>query len=106
MVNQYEIYWVNLNPTVGSEINKPRPAVVISPNESNMYLKTVLIVPVTSTKRNFPMRVDVALNGKKGQVALDQIRCIDKSRIQNLAGKLTQKEVNNIKKKLKKYLVD
>ena len=104
MVGQYEIYWVNLDPTLGSEINKTRPAVVISPNVSNKHLNTVLVAPLTSTIRNFPMRVDIVLGGKKGQVALDQIRCVDKTRVLNPAGKLTAKEVKILRETLKEYL--
>ena len=65
MVKQYSIYWVNLDPTVGSEINKTRPCIVISPQESNKHLKTVLIAPVTSTIRNFPMRLNIKAKLKK-----------------------------------------
>ena len=71
MVNQYEIYWIDLNPTRGSEINKIRPGVVLSPNESNRHLNTVVIAPLTSTIRKFPMRLNITLQGKKGQIALD-----------------------------------
>lgn len=106
MVNQYDIYWVNLNPTVGSEINKTRPAVVISPDASNKHLNTVLVAPLTSTIRKFPMRVNVALKGKKGQAALDQIRCVDKSRLLSPGGKLSQKEIKNLKIVLQEYLID
>lgn len=106
MVKQNEIYWVKLDPTVGSETRKTRPAVVISPDEPNKYLSTVLIAPLTSSIRKFPMRVDVVLHGKKGQIALDQTRCIDKTRILNPAGKLSQKEVENLKTILKEYLLD
>ena len=105
MVNQYEIYWVNLNPTIGSEINKTRPAVVISPDTSNKHLNTILVAPLTST-RKFPMRVDVNVEGKKGQAALDQIRCVDKTRILNPVGKLSSKEAKNLKRILREYLVD
>lgn len=106
MVKQYEIYWVNLNPTVGSEINKTRPAVVISPDISNRHLNTVLVAPLTSSISKFPMRVNVDVGGKKGQAALDQIRCVDKSRILDQMGELSSIEVRNLKEVLKEYLVD
>lgn len=106
MVKQYEIYWVNLNPTIGSEINKIRPAVIISPDLSNRHLNTVLIAPLTSVIRNFPMRVNVSVDKKKGQVALDQIRCIDKSRILNPVGTLSTQEIQSLRQILKEYLVD
>lgn len=82
MVKQYEIYWTNLDPTVGSEIRKTRPCVIISPNFSNKILNTLIVAPITSTIRNFPMRIKIDLQGKTGQIALDKFRCIDKSRLQ------------------------
>lgn len=100
------MYWVNLDPTVGREISKTRPAVVISPNESNKFLETVLIAPLTSTMRKFPMRVNVEIKGKKGQVALDQIRCVDKKRLLDSLGKLSSKEVQDLKQILKEYLIE
>ena len=106
MVNQYEIYWVNLDPTVGSEINKTRPGLIISPDDSNKHLNTLLIAPLTSTIRRFPMRVNIVLNGKKGQVALDQIRCVDQSRLTKKLGQLSSKEEKKLKQILKEYLID
>lgn len=106
MVNQYEIYWVNLDPTVGSEINKTRPGLVISPNTSNKFLNTILIAPLTSTIRKFPMRVNVVVGDKKGQVALDQIRCVDKSRLSKKLGKLSSREEKKLKQVLQEYLID
>lgn len=106
MVKQYEIYWIVLDPTLGSEINKIRPCLVISPDDSNKYLNTVLIAPVTSTIRNFPMRVNLTLENRNGQIALDQIRCVDKVRIKNRIDTLKSKEVKKIKILLKEYLVD
>lgn len=106
MVKQYEVYWVNLDPIVGREINKTRPAVVISPDVSNNLLGTVLIAPVTSSIRKFPMSVNVVLNGKKGQVALDQIRCVDKKRLVDFLAKLSSKEEQTLKQILKQYLID
>ncbi|HBL79090.1 MAG TPA: growth inhibitor PemK, partial [Aequorivita sp.] len=66
MVKQYDIYWANLDPTLGSEIKKSRPCVIISPNFSNKILNTVLVAPITSTLRNFPMRIEITLKGKRG----------------------------------------
>jgi len=106
MVKQYEIYWIDLNPTQGSEINKVRPCVVISPDVSNEFLNTVIIAPLTSTLRNFPMRVNIQLMNKNGQIALDQIRCVDKSRLSNKAGILSPPEIKMLKRILKEYLVD
>ncbi|WP_395053060.1 type II toxin-antitoxin system PemK/MazF family toxin [Flavobacterium sp.] len=106
MVNQYEIFWVVLDPTLGSEINKIRPCLIISPNDSNHYLNTVLIAPITSTLRKFPMRVDIILENKNGQIALDQIRCIDKVRLKNKIDILSKKEILKVKSLIKEYLVD
>lgn len=106
MVKQYDIYWISLDPTKGSEINKTRPGVVISPDDSNKFLNTVIIAPLTSTFKNFPMRVEVSLNGKKGQVVLDQIRSIDKMRLLNKSGTLNSKEIKNLRRILREYLTE
>ena len=106
MVKQYEIYWVALDPTLGSEINKVRPCLVISPNESNQFLNTVLIAPITSKIRNFPMRLGIVLESKEGQVCLDQIRCIDKIRLKNKITQLAKIDIENVKNLLKEYLVN
>ena len=105
MVNQYEIYWIDLNPTRGSEINKIRPGVVLSPNESNKHLNTVVIAPLTSTIRKSPMRLNITLQGKKGQIALDQIRAVDKSRLLNSSGELNTSEIKQLKKLLQEFLI-
>lgn len=85
MVKQkrFDICLVNLDPTIGSEINKTRPAVIISPDSMNISrLTTVIIAPMTSTLRNhFPTRININFKGKKGQIALDQLRTIDRSRL-------------------------
>ncbi|MDD5150973.1 MAG: type II toxin-antitoxin system PemK/MazF family toxin [Flavobacterium sp.] len=106
MVRQYEIYWVVLDPTLGSEINKIRPCLVISPNESNQFLNTVLIAPITSKIRNFPMRLGIVLENKKGQICFDQIRCIDKIRLKTKIDTLAKTDIENVKKLLKEYLVN
>ena len=76
-----EIWLVSLDPTLGSEIRKTRPALVISPNEPNQYLRTVIIAPLTSTEHRYPTRVGITFQGKRGQVALDQIRAMDQQRL-------------------------
>lgn len=76
-----EVYWVNLDPTVGSEVKKCRPAVILSPDEMNRSLPVVIVAPITSSKKPWPTRVDVTLSGKAGQIMLDQIRTVDKSRL-------------------------
>jgi mRNA interferase MazF len=81
VIKRFEIYWVNLDPTVGREIKKTRPAVVISPNEVNNALGTILVAPITSSKRNFPTRIGFELGGNENYIALDQIRAVDKTRL-------------------------
>ena len=95
-----------LDPTLGSEIMKTRPCVIISPNEMNKYLHTIVIAPMTSSLNQFPTRVDVEHNGKKGMIAIDQIRAVDKSRILKVLGKLTKTEIINCKEVIKETFVD
>jgi mRNA interferase MazF len=76
-----EVWLVSLDPTQGSEIQKTRPCVVISPDEVNEYLRTVIIAPMTTTERPYPTRVNIMFQGKRGQVALDQIRAVDRQRL-------------------------
>lgn len=106
MVKQYDIYWVNLDPTLGSEIKKSRPCIIISPNFSNKILNTVLVAPITSALRNFPMRIEITLKGKRGQVALDQIRCIDKLRLGNKMDSLNKRSIKELKAILSEYLIE
>ena len=79
--NRFEVYLVNLDPTIGSEIKKTRPCVIISPNEMNYNISTVIIAPLTSRKRDYPTRVNCAVQNRKGQIVLDQIRTVDKTRL-------------------------
>lgn len=103
---QYDIVLVNLDSTIGSEIRKTRPCVIISPNEMNNYLKTVVIVPLTSTLNKYPTRVLVHHNGQDGMAAIDQIRTIDKSRIIQSVGVLSRGEISKIKAVLQEAFVD
>lgn len=86
MVERFEVYWINLDPTVGCEIKKLRPCVIISPDELNHHLRTLIIAPMTSVLRTHPTRIDLTFNGKKGQIVLDQIRTVDKTRLIERAG--------------------
>lgn len=106
LINQYEIVLVNLNPTIGSEIKKTRPCVVISPNEMNKYLNTIVIAPMTSSSKPYPTRVEVKTNNKKGWIVIDQIRTIDRKRISKIFGKLSEKEILEVKNVLKETFVD
>ncbi|GMQ25870.1 type II toxin-antitoxin system PemK/MazF family toxin [Algoriphagus sp. oki45] len=105
-ITQYQIVLVNLDPTLGHEIKKTRPCVVISPNEMNQYLKTIVIAPMTTSKRSYPSRVPVLHNGKKGMIALDQIRSVDKLRVQKILGRLSTSEIESIKSLIKETFVD
>ncbi|MEZ5070090.1 MAG: type II toxin-antitoxin system PemK/MazF family toxin [Bacteroidales bacterium] len=105
-VRQYEIVLVNLDPTRGSEIRKTRPCVVLSPDEMNRPLQTVVIAPMTTRPRNYPTRVRVRLEGKAGWVVLDQIRTIDKQRILASLGNLNATEIRKVKSVLKETFVD
>jgi mRNA interferase MazF len=103
---QYAIVLVNLDPTLGSEIKKTRPCVVVSPNEMNKHLNTIIIAPLTSSLKEYPTRVAVNHNSKNGMIALDQIRTVDKKRILKVLGKLNKTEIQSTKSVLKEMLVD
>jgi len=105
-MSQYQIVVVNLDPTVGSEIKKTRPCVILSPDEMNDHLNTVVVAPLTSTNRNYPTRCKVDIGGKISRVALDQIRTIDKRRVVNVQNRLRSKEVLEIKSILRRTYVD
>ncbi len=81
VVNRFDIYVVSLDPARGSEIKKTRPCVVISPDEMNHNINTVIVAPMTSSSKKYPTRVPIEFQGKKGQIVLDQIRSIDKTRL-------------------------
>ena len=100
-ISQYEVFWVALDPTEGSEMAKTRPCVVISPDEMNNYLQTVIIAPLTSTMKPVPSRVKVLFNGQYNMIALDHIRSVSKNRIGNYISKLNMSEAEAIKKTLR-----
>ena len=105
-ISQYQIALVNLDPTIGSEIKKTRPCLVISPNEMNQYLGTVVIAPMTTQSRKYPTRIEVKLEGRIGWVAIDQIRTIDRRRIIKNLGSLSVPEIKEVKSVLKETYVD
>ncbi|RYX82765.1 type II toxin-antitoxin system PemK/MazF family toxin [bacterium] len=96
-IKQYSIYWIDLDPTKGSEVNKTRPYVVISPDEMNRFIKTVLIAPLTHTHKIYPSRVACNVKGDNGSIMLDQIRSVDKLRIKAFLDKLNAKEITEVK---------
>ncbi len=105
-LKQYSIVLVNLDPTIGSEIKKTRPCVIISPNEMNKYLSTIVLAPMTTNLKKYPTRVSVTHNGKKGMIAIDQIRTVDKMRIIRIFEKLTKSEIEKCKEVIKETFVD
>lgn len=99
VVKRFDVHLVNLDPTVGREIRKARPCLVISPDEMNRYIGTVIVAPMTTKGRDYPTRVPCSFKGKEGEVVLDQIRTVDKSRLVQKLGRIdkeTQEEVLSI----------
>lgn len=95
-INRFEVYLVNLDPTQGTEIKKTRPCLVISPDEMNRHISTVIVAPMTTKGRDYPTRVACEFQGKQGQIVLDQIRTVDKSRLMKKLGtidKISQRKV-------------
>ena len=90
VVNRFEVYLVNLDPTIGSEIKKTRPCLIISPDEMNRYITTVIIAPMTTKGRDYPTRINLQFQGKEGQIVLDQIRTVDKTRLVRKLGDINQ----------------
>ena len=105
-LKQYSIVLVNLDPTIGSEIKKTRPCVILSPNEINRFLNTIVVVPMTTNLKKYPTRIQVKHNNKKGMVAIDQIRTIDKSRIIKKFDRLTKSEIEKCKDIIRETFVD
>jgi len=81
VVQRFDVFLINLDPTIGSEIKKTRPSLIISPDEMNRHIRTVIVAPMTTAGKDYPTRVPCKLQNKKGQIVLDQIRTIDKSRL-------------------------
>lgn len=105
-LKQYDIVLVNLDPTMGSEMKKTRPCVIISPNEMNKYLNTIVIAPMTSSSKNYPTRLEINHDNKKGWIVFDQIRTVDRQRIIKNLGNLTEKEILKVKEILRETFVD
>jgi mRNA interferase MazF len=105
-LNQYGIVLVNLDPTIGSEIKKTRPCVIISPNEMNKHLQTLVVAPMTSQSKSYPTRLEVRHNNKNGRIVVDQIRTIDRQRVVKVFEKLSEKEIAKLKAIIKETFVD
>ena len=98
--SRYDVYLVNLDPTIGSEIKKTRPCVIISPNEMNMNISTIIIAPLTSTQKKYPTRINCSVQGKNGQIVLDQIRTVDKKRLVKRIDTINRNTQNELHKVL------
>ena len=106
VINQYDVFLINLDPTIGHEIKKTRPCLIISPNEMNRTIQTIIIVPMTTKSHNYPTRVPVKFEKKEGWIVLDQIRTVDRERLIKKLGKIKQREIEKIKSILQEMLVD
>ncbi|MCL9981242.1 MAG: type II toxin-antitoxin system PemK/MazF family toxin [Bacteroidia bacterium] len=105
-IKQYQIVLVNLDPTLGSEIQKTRPCVVISPNEMNDHLRTIVIAPMTSKSKKYPTRVKINHNNQEGWIVIDQLRTIDKIRIVKTFDSLHENEIKECKRVIRETFVD
>jgi mRNA interferase MazF len=90
-INRFDVYLVQLDPAVGSEIRKTRPCLVVSPNEANRYIQTLIVAPMTTKGRLYPTRVECKFQGKQGLVVLDQIRAVDRTRLFKKLGRVDRK---------------
>jgi mRNA interferase MazF len=100
VVSRFEVYLVNLDPTIGVEIQKTRPCLVVSPNEMNRAIRTVIVAPMTTIGRAYPTRVTCRFQGRDGQIVLDQIRTVDRVRLVKKLGRLDRKAAVKVLQKL------
>ena len=103
---KYNVYLINLDPAIGHEIKKTRPSLVISPDEMNDNLGTVIIAPMTTKSHAYPTRVEVSFQGKKGWIVLDQIRAVDKMRLVRNLGVIDERTIYKVKTVIQEMLVD
>lgn len=106
VIKQYDVFLISLDPALGHEIKKSRPCCVISPDEMNKHVSTVMIAPMTTKSHPYPSRVFVSFSGKEGWIVLDHIRTVDKRRLIKRLGKIDQVTVNQVKSTIKEILVD
>lgn len=102
-VSRFDVFLVNLDPTVGSEIRKSRPCIIVSPDEMNRHVRTVVVAPLTTSSRPYPSRVQVKFAGKDGQVVIDQLRTVDKVRLAARLGALDASEAAAVLDVLKEF---
>ena len=105
VMKQYEIFLINLDPTIGHEIQKTRPCLIISPDEMNDHIGTIIIAPMTTKSHDYPSRVNIHFQGKEGWIVLDQIRTVDKDRMVIKLGKAGANEIKKVKNVLLEMLV-
>jgi len=96
VMNRFDVYLATLDPTLGSEIQKTRPCLIVSPDEANRHLATVIVAPMTTKGRNYPTRVPCTFQGKHGQVVLDQLRTVDKIRLVKRLGRISPSAQNTV----------
>ncbi len=106
VISQYDVFLINLDPTIGHEIRKTRPCLIISPDEMNENISTVIIAPMTTRSRTYPTRVDVTFKGKPGWIVLDQIRTVDKKRLVRKLGAITGPTILTVKAVLSEMLIE
>ena len=102
-VKRFDIFVVNLDPTLGSEIKKSRPCVIVSPDEMNRHIRTVVVAPLTTGTRQYPSRVATRFAGKNGQIVIDQLRTVDKARLAKRIGTLGQNEASEVLAVLREF---
>ncbi len=105
-LSQYQIILVNLDPIIGSEIKKTRHGIIISDNEMNRYLRTIVVAPMTTKSKKYPTRIEVKHDRKIGWIVIDQIRTIDKKRIVKVLERLSKPEMKEVKSVLKETYID
>ena len=105
-IKQYDVYLINLDPTIGFEIQKTRPCLVISPDEMNRNIQTIIIAPMTTKSHGYPTRVKITFKRKIGWIALDQIRTVDSKRLVRRLGRVTDDTITKVKTVIKEMLVD
>ena len=106
VIHQYEVYLIILDPTVDHEIKKTRPCLVISPNEMNESIQTIIIAPMTTKSHSYPTRVPIKFEKKDGWIVLDQLRTVDRKRLIKKIGKINKKEIELVKNVLQEMLID
>jgi mRNA interferase MazF len=105
-IRQYDVCLINLDPTIGHEIKKTRPCLVISPNEMNRNISTVIIAPMTTKSHDYPSRVKIVFQGKAGWIVLDQIRTVDRRRLIKRLGKISSEAIKKVKSVILEMLVE